>query len=53
MVRSIYTKYHMQVTAASDGMPTWVCEMMVTKDSVEEAIEYITDLEARIEVPIQ
>lgn len=34
-----------KVTGGGDGMPTWVCEFMVTKPTVEEAIEFVTHIE--------
>lgn len=38
-----------KVVCAADGLPTWVCEMMVTKPTVDEAIEYIKQMEAEIQ----
>lgn len=52
----LYAHYLVQAgqkcTAVTDGMPTWVCELMVTKPSVEEAIEFIKSIEADIDIPI-
>ena len=41
-----------KVTSVTDGMPTWVCEVMVVKPSVEEAIEFVKAIEAKLEIPI-
>jgi adenylosuccinate synthase len=41
-----------KVVCVEDGMPTWMYEMMVTKPTVEEAIEYIKSIEEAVEVPI-
>lgn len=35
-----------------DGLPTWVCEIMVTKPNVREAIQFIQDIEAALDIPI-
>ena len=39
-------------TAVTDGMPTWVAELMVTKPTVEEAIEFVKSIEQSLEIPI-
>mmetsp|Transcript_14843 Transcript_14843/g.44835 ORF Transcript_14843/g.44835 Transcript_14843/m.44835 type:complete len:618 (-) Transcript_14843:511-2364(-) len=43
-----------KVTGGGDGMPTWVCEFMVTKPTVEEAIEFVTHIEHSLQgtIPI-
>ena len=41
-----------KVTCVEDGMPTWVAELMVTKPTVEEAIEFVQTIEQSTEVPI-
>ncbi len=40
-----------RVTGGGDGMPTWVCEFMVTKPTVEEAIEFVTQIEQSLQAP--
>lgn len=40
------------VTGGADGMPTWVCELMVTKPNIDEAIDFVTKLVDELEVPI-
>ena len=41
-----------RVTGPEDGMPTWVAEMMVSKPTVQEAIDFITSIEQSVKVPI-
>lgn len=41
-----------KVTGPSDGMPTWVAEIMVTKSTVEEAIEFMNEIESKLTFPI-
>jgi carnosine synthase len=41
-----------KVVGGGDGLPTWVCEMMVTKPTVEEAIEFVTHIEQSLQLPI-
>jgi len=41
-----------KVVCASDGLPTWICELMVTKSSVDEAIEYVKKVEEEIQKAI-
>lgn len=40
------------VTSVEDGLPTWVCEVMVTKPTMEEALQFVrnveTDVDARV-----
>lgn len=35
-----------------DGLPTWVCEIMVKKPTVQEAVEFIKDVEKSLDIPI-
>jgi len=42
-----------KVTAVTDGMPTWVAEVMVKKPTIEEAIEFVTAIEQALVIPIQ
>lgn len=41
-----------KVTCVEDGMPTWVCEMMVEKQDVHEAIKLVEQMEADIQTKI-
>ena len=41
-----------KVTAVEDGMPTWVAELMVEKPTVEEAIEFVQQIERETVVPV-
>ena len=41
-----------KVTSVTDGMPTWVCELMVVKPTVEEAIDFVKAIESRLDIPI-
>ena len=41
-----------KVTGPADGMPTWICEAMVTAPTVEEAIALIKDIETKVQFPI-
>ena len=38
-----------KVVCASDGLPTWVCELMVAKPTVDEAIAFVKGIEAEIQ----
>ena len=38
-----------KVVSASDGLPSWVCELMVTKPTVMEAIESVKKIEREIQ----
>ena len=42
-----------KVTCVDDGLPTWVCEIMVVKPTVEEAVEFIQGIEAALDLPIE
>jgi carnosine synthase len=35
-----------------DGLPTWVCELMVVKPTVQEAIDFIKQIEESLDIPI-
>mmetsp|Transcript_30006 Transcript_30006/g.71495 ORF Transcript_30006/g.71495 Transcript_30006/m.71495 type:complete len:603 (+) Transcript_30006:197-2005(+) len=41
-----------KVVCVDDGMPTWVCEMMVEKETVEEAIEFVKEMERDIQAKL-
>ncbi len=41
-----------KVTCVTDGMPTWVCELMVVKSSVEEAITFVKAIDQALDIPI-
>lgn len=32
-----------------DGLPTWVCELMVSKSTIDEAISYVKKMEEEIQ----
>jgi carnosine synthase len=38
-----------KVVSAKDGLPTWICELMITKPTVDEAIEFVKRIEADIQ----
>lgn len=38
-----------KVVCVEDGLPTWVCELMVSKPSIDEAIQFIKTMEADIQ----
>mmetsp|Transcript_24803 Transcript_24803/g.63947 ORF Transcript_24803/g.63947 Transcript_24803/m.63947 type:complete len:638 (+) Transcript_24803:91-2004(+) len=38
--------------SVADGLPTWVCEIMVTKPKVQDAITFIKDIAASLDIPI-
>jgi carnosine synthase len=38
-----------KVVCAADGLPTWVCELMVTRPTVQEAIDAIKAMESDIQ----
>lgn len=40
------------MTGVKDGMPTWVCELMVVRPSVEEAISFVKAIDAALQIPI-
>lgn len=41
-----------KVVCVADGLPTWVCELMVVKPSVQDAINFIQQIEAELVIPI-
>lgn len=41
-----------KVVCVEDGLPTWVCELMVVKPTVEEAIAFVKQIEAELDIPI-
>jgi biotin carboxylase len=41
-----------RVVGPDGGMPTWLCEVMCTAASVEEGIQFVKDIEKRIQFPI-
>jgi carnosine synthase len=41
-----------KVVCVADGLPTWVCELMVVKPTVQEAIDFIQQIEADLVIPI-
>lgn len=45
-------KVGQKVTSVEHGMPTWVAELMVRKSTVQESIDFITAIEAGLQVPI-
>lgn len=44
-----------KVVSVEDGLPTWVCELMVKKKTVDEAIAFVKKMEAEIQkvMPIE
>eukprot|EP00775_Hariotina_reticulata_P008709 gene8709-8890_t len=42
-----------KVVCVEDGLPTWVCEVMVIKPTVEEAIDFIKKIEEEMVIPIE
>lgn len=44
-----------RVVAVDDGMPTWIYEVLVTKPTLHEAIDFVKHIEATLEpfVPIE
>jgi carnosine synthase len=43
----------MQVVCVDDGMPSWVCEVCVTKPSVRQAIQAVKQIEQEMHLPIK
>lgn len=41
------------VTSVTDGLPTWVYEMMVTRPDIHEAIDYVKSIEQQVSIPIE
>jgi len=42
-----------KVVCVEDGLPTWVCELMVVKPTVQEAIDFIKHMEESLDIPIK
>lgn len=38
-----------QVVCVKDGLPTWICELMVSRGNIHEAIEYVKQIEQEIQ----
>jgi biotin carboxylase len=38
-----------RVTGAKDGLPSWICELMVTLPTIQEAIDYVKKIEDEIQ----
>lgn len=43
------TPWNAQVVCVQDGLPTWVCELMVSRGNIHEAIEYVKQIEQEIQ----
>jgi len=41
-----------KVVCVADGLPTWICELMVVKPTVQEAIDFITHIEKSLDIVI-
>ena len=41
-----------QVVCVEDGLPTWLCEMMVTRGDIHDAIAYVKQIESEIQKTI-
>ena len=37
------------MTCVEDGLPTWLCELMVSRGNIHEAIEYVKQIEQEIQ----
>jgi hypothetical protein len=42
-----------KVVSVEDGLPTWICELMVTRPTVEDAIQYVMHMEQEIQSAMQ
>jgi carnosine synthase len=40
---------HPQVTCVADGLPTWICEFMVSRSNIHESIEYVKAIEQEVQ----
>lgn len=38
-----------QVVCVRDGLPTWICEFMVSRGNIHEAIEYVKQIEQEVQ----
>ena len=45
-------KVGQKVTSVEHGMPTWLAELMVKKPTVQEAIDFVTQIEQSLDIPI-
>lgn len=43
----------LQVVCVDDGMPSWVCEVCVTKPTVRQAIHMVKQVEHELRLPIK
>lgn len=43
----------LQVVCVDDGMPSWVCEVCVTKPTVRQAIHTVKQIEQELKLPIK
>uniref|UniRef100_A0A7S2WXH8 ATP-grasp domain-containing protein n=1 Tax=Chloropicon primus TaxID=1764295 RepID=A0A7S2WXH8_9CHLO len=41
-----------RVVGLADGMPSWICDIMVEKDNAKEALAYVEDLASGFKQPI-
>ena len=41
-----------KVVCVEDGLPTWVCEVMAAKPTLEEAVAFVKEIESGLQVPI-
>ena len=41
------------ITAPSEGLPTWVADVMVAKDTPQEALDYVLHLSESLNIPMQ
>ncbi|KAI8466821.1 MAG: ATP-grasp domain-containing protein [Monoraphidium minutum] len=41
-----------KVVCVEDGLPTWICEIMVVKPTVQEAIDFIKSIEESLDIKI-
>lgn len=38
-----------QVVCVQDGLPTWICEFMVSRGNIHEAIDYVKQIEQEVQ----
>jgi hypothetical protein len=41
-----------KVVCVADGLPTWVCELIVAKPAVQEAIAFMQQIEQELDIPV-
>lgn len=41
------------IVGPEEGMPTWIADIMVSKGTAEEALEYVLNLSQNVDVPIE